>query len=91
LEHAKAADLAEIELSPSGFGIHLPRLHADFYVPALLEELLGSRKWMAARMGEAGGKSRSKAKKAAARVNGAKGGRPQGKEVRRAIRNWGSA
>ena len=70
LEHAKAADLAEIELSPSGFGIHFPRLNADFYVPALLEGFLGSRKWMAARMGEAGGKSRSKAKKAAARANG---------------------
>ncbi len=81
LEHAKAADLAEVEVSPSGFGIHFPRLDADFYVPALLEGFLGSRKWMAARMGEAGGKSRSKAKKAAARVNGLKGGRPRRKEV----------
>ncbi|HEY6302449.1 MAG TPA: DUF2442 domain-containing protein [Terriglobales bacterium] len=81
LEHAKAADLAEMELSPSGFGIHFPRLAADLYVPALLEGFLGSRKWMAARMGEAGGRSRSKAKKAAARANGLKGGRPLGKEV----------
>jgi hypothetical protein len=81
LERATAADLAEIELSPSGFGIHFPRLDADFYLPALLEGFLGSRKWMAARMGETGGKSRSKAKKAAARTNGAKGGRPRRKEV----------
>ncbi len=81
LEHAKPADLAEIELSPSGFGIHFPRLDADFYVPALLEGFLGSRKWMAARMGEAGGRSRSKAKKAAARANGLKGGRPRRKEI----------
>jgi hypothetical protein len=81
LEHAKAADLAEIELSPSGFGIHFPRLDADIYVPALLEGFLGNRKWMAARMGEAGGKSRSRAKKAAARANGAKGGRPRRKEA----------
>ena len=81
LQHAKAADLAEIELSPSGFGIHFPRLDADFYVPALLEGFLGSRKWMAARMGEAGGKSRSRAKKAAARANGLKGGRPRRKEI----------
>jgi hypothetical protein len=91
LEHAKAADLAEIELSPSGFGLHFPQLDADFYMPALLEGFLGSRKWMAARMGEAGGKSRSKAKKAAARVNRAKGGRPRERKWRRAIRNWGSA
>jgi hypothetical protein len=76
LEHAKAADLAEIELSPSGFGIHFPRLDADLYVPALLEGFLGSRKWMAARMGEIGGQSRSKAKKAASRANGKMGGRP---------------
>jgi|ERR1035438_8156656 hypothetical protein len=81
LEHAKAADLAEIEFSASGFGIHFPRLDADLYVPALLEGFLGSRKWIAARTAEAGGKSRSKAKKAAARANGAKGGRPRGKEV----------
>jgi hypothetical protein len=81
LEHANAADLAEIELSPSGFGIHFPRLDADFYVPALLEGFLGSRKWMAARMGEVGGKSRSKAKTAAARANGLKGGRPRRKEI----------
>ncbi len=81
LENAQAAELAEIELSPSGFGIHFPRLDADLYVPRLLEGFLGSRKWMAARMGQAGGKSRSKAKKAAARVNGAKGGRPRRKEV----------
>ncbi len=81
LERAKPADLAQIELSPSGFGIHFPRLDADFYVPALLEGFLGSRKWMAARMGEAGGRSRSRAKKAAARANGLKGGRPRRKEV----------
>ena len=80
LEHAKPSELADIELSPSGFGIHFPKLDADFYVPALLEGFLGSRKWMAARMGEAGGKSRSRAKKTAARVNGAKGGRPRRRE-----------
>jgi hypothetical protein len=81
LEHAKAVDLAEIELSPSGFGIHFPPLDADFYVPALLEGFLGSRKWMAARLGQAGGQSRSRAKKAASRTNGLKGGRPRRKEV----------
>jgi hypothetical protein len=81
LEHAKPSELADIELSPSGFGIHFPKLDADFYVPALLEGFLGSRKWMAARMGEAGGKSRSKAKKKAARVNGLKGGRPRRREI----------
>ncbi len=84
LEHAKPSELSDIELSPSGFGIHFPKLDADFYVPALLEGFLGSRKWMAARMGEAGGKSRSRAKKKAARVNGLKGGRPRRSNVQAA-------
>jgi hypothetical protein len=37
LENATAAQLHEIEISPSGFGIHFPRLDADLYVPAILE------------------------------------------------------
>jgi Protein of unknown function (DUF2442) len=77
LEKAKPAQLGPIEISPSGFGIHFPRIDADLYVPGLLEGLLGSRKWMAARLGQAGGRSRSHAKKAASRVNGRLGGRPK--------------
>jgi len=79
LEKAKASDLEDIEITPSGFGIHFPRLDADFYVPGLLEGFLGSRKWMAARLGEIGGQSRSRAKKVAARANGRLGGRPRKK------------
>ena len=51
LEHAAPSQLEEIEISPSGFGIHFPQLDADVYVPGLLEGFLGSRKWMAARLG----------------------------------------
>src|SRR5262245_9024247 len=43
-ERAKPAQLNEIEISPSGFGIHFPKLDADLYVPGLLEGFLGSRK-----------------------------------------------
>ncbi|PYP92465.1 MAG: DUF2442 domain-containing protein [Candidatus Angelobacter sp. Gp1-AA117] len=77
LEDAKPSQLKEIEISPSGFGIHFPKLDADIYLPALLEGFLGSRQWMAARLGQAGGKSTSTAKRAAARVNGRLGGRPK--------------
>jgi hypothetical protein len=77
LEHAKADDLAEIEVSPSGLGIHFPRLDADIYLPALLEGFLGSRSWMAAEMGKVGGKASTNAKVAAARQNGKLGGRPR--------------
>ncbi len=38
---------------------------------------LGSRNWMASRLGAEGGKSRSAAKIAAAKRNGRKGGRPK--------------
>jgi len=77
LERATSSQLEEIEISPSGFGIHFPRLDADLYVPGLLEGFLGSRKWMAARLGQLGGQSRSKAKKTASRENGRLGGRPK--------------
>jgi Protein of unknown function (DUF2442) len=77
LEHAKPSQLNPIEISPSGYGIYFPKLDADLYVPALLEGFLGSRKWMAARLGARGGKARTNAKTAAARANGALGGRPR--------------
>lgn len=77
LEKAAAAQLREIEISPSGFGIYFPRLDVDIYLPGLLQGFLGSRGWMAARLGAIGGKSRSAAKLSAARRNGKLGGRPK--------------
>ncbi|MGA7522669.1 MAG: DUF2442 domain-containing protein [Acidobacteriaceae bacterium] len=77
LEKATPAELEPIEISPSGFGIHFPKLDADLYLPGLLEGFLGSRKWMAARLGSAGGRSQSPAKRKAAKKNGRLGGRPK--------------
>jgi len=77
LEHAKPTQLDQIEISRSGFGIHFPKLDADLYLPALLEGYLGSKQWMASRLGQLGGKSRSASKKAASRANGRLGGRPK--------------
>ncbi len=77
LENAKPSQLDEIEISPSGLGIHFPKLDADLYLPSLLEGFLGSRRWMASRLGRIGGKSRSAAKRAAAKANGRMGGRPK--------------
>jgi len=77
LEEATPLQLQEIEISPSGFGIHFPKLDADLYLPAILQGFLGSRNWMASRLGHAGGKSRSAAKRAASRANGKLGGRPR--------------
>lgn len=77
LENAAPADLSQIEISPSGFGIHFPSLDADLYVPALLKGVFGSKSWVAAQLGHEGGRSRSSAKVAAARANGKRGGRPR--------------
>jgi hypothetical protein len=77
LGNAKPSQLEKIEISPSGFGIHFPKLDADLYLPALLEGFLGSKKWMASRLGQVGGLSRSMDKRAASRANGRLGGRPK--------------
>jgi hypothetical protein len=77
LKGVRPSQLSDIEISPSGFGIHVPAVDADLYVPALLEGFLGSKAWMASRLGQIGGRSTSKAKKAASRANGSLGGRPK--------------
>ena len=77
LENATPKQLSEIVISPSGFGLHFPQIDADIWVPSLLEGALGSRKWMAARLGAQGGRARSNAKVTASRANGSLGGRPR--------------
>ena len=77
LEAARPAQLAVIEISPSGLGLHFPELDADLYLPALLAGFLGSRKWMASAMGKAGGQATTQQKATAARANGLLGGRPR--------------
>lgn len=73
LEEATPDELAEIEISGAGYGLHWPRLDVDLAVPALLNGIFGTAKWMARQAGQA----TSPAKAAAARANGAKGGRPR--------------
>jgi hypothetical protein len=77
LENAHPADLVDAEISPSGLGVYFPKLDADIYIPALLEGFLGSKRWMAAQMGQVGGKASTEAKALAARENGKRGGRPK--------------
>ena len=77
LDEARPSDLSVIEITPTGLGLHWPRLDADLYLPALLQGIFGTRSWMAKVMGKAGGRSTSSAKQAAARANGKLGGRPR--------------
>lgn len=76
LSDAKPDELEDIELSPSGLGLHFPSLDADLYVPSLLQGVIGSKTWMAQQLGKMGGVTTSSAKAAAARENGKRGGRP---------------
>ncbi|WP_103174738.1 DUF2442 domain-containing protein [Paracoccus sp. SY] len=77
LSDAQDSDLAEIEITPAGLGLHWPKLDADVYVPALMHGAFGTKRWMAAQLGASGGRASTPAKASAARINGSKGGRPR--------------
>ena len=76
LQGASSEDLARIEITPSGFGLYWPALDADISIPGLLAGRFGTKAWMSELARRAGSVS-SPAKAAAARANGAKGGRPR--------------
>lgn len=73
LEAATDDDLASVEILGAGYGLHWEALDVDLSVPGLLAGLFGTKAYMARRAGQA----TSPAKSAAARTNGAKGGRPR--------------
>lgn len=73
LETATDADLANMEILGAGYGLHWPTLDVDLSVPGLLAGIFGTQAFIARRAGRV----KSAAKAAAARANGAKGGRPR--------------
>jgi len=76
LQRATVKQLGNIEIVGNGTGIHWPDLDVGFYVPSLLRGIFGTKRWMS-EIGRQGGSAKSDAKCRAARVNGAKGGRPR--------------
>ena len=72
LEAATDEQLAQIDILGAGSGLHWEALDADLSVPGLLTGLFGTRAYIA----RLAGRATSPAKAAAARENGAKGGRP---------------
>ncbi|MEG3167286.1 DUF2442 domain-containing protein [Sphingomonas sp. LB3N6] len=77
LNGATDDQLADVEVDGLGFNLHWPALDADLYVPALVSGLFGTRDWMTRELARHAGQATSPAKAAAARANGAKGGRPR--------------
>lgn len=73
LSDAQDEQLKEVELLGDGYGLHWENLDVDYSVQGLLAGVFGTASWMAQRAGRA----TSPAKAAAARANGAKGGRPR--------------
>lgn len=74
LENASDAELAEVELAGET-GIHWDGLDLDFTIAGLMRGVFGTARFMESQ--RKGGQSRSEAKSAASRSNGAKGGRPR--------------
>lgn len=79
LSGASRADLVQVEVEGLGFNLHWPKLDVDLYVPALVAGVFGTQDWMVKALARRAGRSTSPAKAAAARANGAKGGRPRKK------------
>ena len=90
LENASDTDLGTIEITASGSGLYFPAVDVDILVAPLLAGVLGSRSFMARRLGQEGGASRSESKAAAARANGARGGRPRKVTAENVERNEGA-
>lgn len=73
LEGASDDQLAAVEILGRGYGLHWEELDVDLSLPGLMAGIFGTKAWMAGHAGRA----TSPAKAAAARANGAKGGRPR--------------
>ena len=73
LEQATADQIANVEILGAGYGLHWEELDVDLSIPGLMAGIFGAKAHMARHAGQA----TSPAKAAAARANGAKGGRPR--------------
>lgn len=84
LQSASPDELQLVELSPSGSGLHWEQLDVDLDLPALLLATLRREDRMR-ELARSAGSVTSERKAAAARVNGAKGGRPSAASVKSAL------
>jgi hypothetical protein len=77
LQDRTPQELARVEPSPSGEGLHWDEIDVHIETAGVLVALLGPSMFRA--FASVGGKTRTERKAAAARANGAKGGRPRSK------------
>jgi hypothetical protein len=73
LEAATDEQLTRVVVRGAGYGLRWEDLDVDLSIPGLAAGIFGTK----AHMARIAGRSRSAAKAAAARANGAKGGRPR--------------
>jgi len=76
LDRQPTSSLEAVSASPAGDALSWRQLDIDIYLPGLVERAFGNRLFAAA-TGRQGGRRRTKAKAAASRSSGAKGGRPR--------------
>ena len=76
LTGAADQDLVEIEILGKGAGLHWEKLNADLSIASLMLDILGCQTGLR-ELARRGGSVSTPAKAAAARINGAKGGRPK--------------
>ena len=73
LENATPDQLTDMEILGAGYGLHWEALDVDLSIPGLCAGFFGTK----AHIARQAGRATSSAKVAAARANGAKGGRPR--------------
>lgn len=76
LEDASEAEIAQVEILGHGFGLHWEKRDVDITIGGLMNGVFGTKAWMG-ELARRAGSTTSPAKAAAARANGAKGGRPR--------------
>jgi hypothetical protein len=76
LQGATPEQIAQVEVLGNGTGLRWPALNLDHYIPSLLQNVYGTKRWME-QIGLRGGSIKSAAKRRSSQANGLKGGRPR--------------
>lgn len=76
LEDANDAEIGEVQVLGAGFALHWETRDVDISLRGLMNGVFGTKAWMS-ELARRAGRVSSPAKAAAARANGAKGGRPR--------------